>query len=572
MIIFKSIRWKNFLSTGNVFTELRLDDSPSTLIVGSNGAGKSTLLDAICFALFNKPFRKINKPQLINSINEKDCLVEVEFSVGSKEYLVRRGIKPSIFEVFLNGKMLNQEASAVDQQRALEQNILKLNYKSFTQVVILGSSTFVPFMQLPPAHRREVIEDLLDIKIFSTMNVLLKDRVKIIRDEIRDLDYKMEIAKEKVDMQQRFIADLKEQSAANNIQRQDNINSIKKEIELIRGLNVENLEMCEGLQTQIDECGNIEDEFNKLKIFESKFQDKSKKLKSDYKFFEQNEICPTCKQSITEELRTEKKSTIESSITELESATKDLKVKIHDITESLNKKKELFKNFQELQQQVTANNREIQWKQDSIQKIEEEIEKQNGGGANLIREQDKLKELAKEGVSIEKELSSTKHRRDNHEVVLSMLKDTGIKSQIIKKYLPVMNQLINRYLKELDFYVSFNLSENFEETIKSRYRDDFSYASFSEGEKMRIDLALLFTWRTIAKMKNSANTNLLILDEIFDSSLDTSGTEDFMKILRTFSDNTNVFVISHKPDVLQDKFNKILRIEKKQNFSVITEE
>lgn len=572
MIIFKSIRWKNFLSTGNVFTELRLDNSPSTLIVGSNGAGKSTLLDAICFALFNKPFRKINKPQLINSINEKDCLVEVEFSVGSKEYLVRRGIKPSIFEVHLNGQMLNQEASAVDQQRSLEQNILKLNFKSFTQVVILGSSTFVPFMQLPPAHRREVIEDLLDIKIFSTMNLLLKDRIKIIRDDIRDLDYKMEIAKEKVQLQQRFIADLKEQSAANNVQRQSSINSIRSEIELIQGINNENLELCDGIQKQIDECGNVEDEFDKLKIFESKFQDKSKKLKSDYKFFEENDTCPTCKQSITEELRVEKKTNIESSIEELESATKDLKIKIHDITESLNKKKEFLKNYQDLQQQISTNNREIQWKQDSIRKIEEEIEKQNGGGANLIREQEKLKELAKEGISIEKELSSTKHKRDNHEVVLSMLKDTGIKSQIIKRYLPVMNQLINRYLKELDFYVSFNLSENFEETIKSRYRDDFSYASFSEGEKMRIDLALLFTWRTIAKMKNSANTNLLILDEIFDSSLDTSGTEDFMKILRTFSDNTNVFVISHKPDVLQDKFASILRIEKKQNFSVITEE
>jgi len=572
MIHFKSIRWKNFLSTGNAFTELCLDCNHSTLIVGTNGAGKSTLLDAICFALFNKPFRKINKPQLVNSVNEKDCLVEVEFNVGSREYMVRRGIKPGIFEIYLNGQMLNQEASAVDQQKSLEQNILKLNYKSFTQVVILGSSTFVPFMQLPPAHRREVIEDLLDIKIFSTMNTILKDRVKILKETIREAEYRVEIAKEKVQLQQRFIADLKDQSAANNAQRQSNINTLNEEIVLISGLCKEDLEMCDSLQKSIDDLGNVDEEFSKLKIFESKFKDKYKKLNSDHKFFDTNDTCPTCKQSITDELRLSKKTSIQSQLKELDDATGNLQIKIDDITNTIEKKKELLTNWQNLQQQVSTNHREIQWKRDSIRKIEEEIENQNGGGANLKREQVKLKELAQDGMTIEKELSSKKQSRDNHDVISNLLKDTGIKAGIIKKYLPIMNQLINRYLKELDFYVSFELNENFEETIKSRFRDEFSYASFSEGEKMRIDLALLFTWRTIAKMKNSANTNLLILDEIFDSSLDSSGTDDFMKILKTFSENTNVFVISHKPDILQDKFERMLRVEKKQNFSFVSVE
>ena len=572
MIHFKTIRWKNFLSTGNAFTEMCLDCNHSTLIVGTNGAGKSTVLDAICFALFNKPFRKINKPQLVNAVNEKDCLVEIEFNIGSREYLIRRGIKPNVFEIHLNGNMLNQEASAAEQQKSLEQNILKLNYKSFTQVVILGSSTFVPFMQLTPNNRREVIEDLLDIKIFSTMNLILKDRIKVLKEQIRELDYKMEIAKEKVQMQQRFIQDLKDQSKQNNVQRQSEIGKLKEEIILVRDTNEETLFACTKIQTELEEYDNVEDEHNKLRIYESKFNDKFKKLRSDYQFFEKNDTCPTCKQSIDEELRTDKKSTITSSISELETASSELKDKLQKVKEDLQAKKELLAQLQELNSQMVSNNKEISWKEQSIEKLNEQIAKQEGGGANLKREQEKLKELAKEGMTIEKYMSTSKHDRDNHDVVVNMLKDTGIKANIIKKYLPVMNQLINRYLKELDFYVSFELDENFEETIKSRFRDEFSYASFSEGEKMRIDLALLFTWRTIAKMKNSANTNLLMLDEIFDSSLDSSGTDDFMKILKTFSEDTNVFVISHKPDVLQDKFERLLRVEKKQNFSTVIEE
>ena len=569
MILFKTVRWKNFLSTGNAFTEVRLDSSASTLIVGSNGAGKSTMLDAICFALFNKPFRKITKGQLVNAVNEKDTLVEIEFSIGSREYLVRRGIKPNLFEIYLNGTMLNQEASVQDQQKTLEQSVLKLNYKSFTQVVVLGSSTFVPFMQLTPPNRREVIEDLLDIRIFSTMNTLLKDRVKSLKDSIRDHEYKLDMAKERVEMQQRFITDLKEQSAANNAQRQGEITSLREEIVKVQEMVDADMKLCSELQGQVTQYATVDEELGKLRVFESKFQDKKKTFQRDLKFFKKNDTCPTCKQSITEEFRTSKEATITDSISELEKASVDLQAKIDDITTSVTAKQNLLESIQNLQQEIASNNREVRWKQDAIGKIEESIEKTNGGGANLKREQAKLKEIARDGIEVEKNLSSKKKDRDNHDVITNMLRDTGVKAGIIKRYLPIMNQLINRYLKELDFYVSFELNENFEETIKSRFRDEFSYASFSEGEKMRIDLALLFTWRTIAKMKNSANTNLLILDEIFDSSLDVSGTDDFMKILRAFSEDSNVFVISHKPDAMQDRFESVLVVEKKQNFSTI---
>lgn len=572
MIHFKKIRWKNFLSTGNAFSEIELDKSQTTLIVGSNGAGKSTMLDAICFALFNKPFRRINKPQLINAINEKDCVVEVEFNIGSKEYLVKRGMKPNLFEIYQNGKMMNQEASAVDQQKSLEQNILKLNYKSFTQVVILGSSTFVPFMQLPPAHRREVIEDLLDIKIFSAMNVLLKDKVRIIKESIRENESKIELVKEKVNIQQRFLSDLKEQSKKNTEEKEDKIKKIEEEIKFLDSWNVLKLEACQTLENDINEIGNVETELNQLKVFESKFADKNKKLNNDYKFFTDNDSCPTCKQSITEDFRNNTKSEIQNTLDELKTASSELQKKINDISESVTKKQNLVSEIRNLQQEISSNYKEIEWKKNQITDLETEISNQQLSNANIAREQKKIKEIISEGVQLETNLGKIKKDRDNHEVITSLLKDTGIKARIIKKYLPVMNQLINKFLKEMDFYVSFYLDENFEESIKSRMRDDFTYASFSEGEKMRIDLALLFTWRTIAKMKNSANTNLLILDEIFDSSLDTNGTDDFLKILKTFSDNTNVFVISHKPDVLQDKFHTLLRVEKQRNFSVIKEE
>lgn len=572
MIVFQTIRWKNFLSTGNSFTEIDLKSNPSTLIVGSNGAGKSTMLDAICFALFNKPFRKINKPQLVNAINEKDCVVEVEFKVGSTEWKIIRGQKPNLFEIHRNGVPLNQEASAKDQQTWLEQSVLKLNYKSFTQVVILGSSTFVPFMQLAPAHRREVIEDLLDIRIFSSMNTILKDRVRSLKDSIRDKDYQFELAKERVEIQQRFIADLKEQSHQSNVQRQSQITDLRTEIEYMTKNISSWSASIEELNEKVVPFDKCEEQLKELSTYRTRFTDKNKKLNSDHKFFDKNDSCPTCKQSITEELRTEKKETILSQLLELEKANTDLEAKISVINGQLIEKNAILKEIAVINQEITSKNKEISWKQSAIKKIEDSIEKTDGGGENVKREQDKLKQLINDGLEIEKDISDKKKELANHEVVVSLLKDTGIKSQIIKKYLPVMNQLINRYLKELDFYVSFELNENFEETIKSRYRDDFSYASFSEGEKMRIDLALLFTWRMIAKMKNSACTNLLCLDEIFDSSLDNAGTDDFIKILKSFADNSNVFVISHKPDILQDKFSRVLRVEKKLNFSTVIED
>ncbi len=570
MILFKSVRWKNFLSTGNAFSEIRLDASPATLIVGSNGAGKSTFLDAMCFALFNKPFRKITKGQLVNAVNERDLLVEIEFSIGSRDYMIRRGAKPNVFEIYLNGEMLNQEASAQEQQKHLEQSILRLNYTSFTQVVILGSSCFVPFMQLTPPNRREVIEDLLDIRIFSTMNTLLKEKVKGVKETLRECDYQYELVKQKVEMQQRFIADLKEQSSANNARRRKDIESLEDEISFLMTDVAEGLEVSASHDKSLDSYGNVEEELSQLRLYESRFNDKKKAFTKEFKFFDKNDSCPTCKSIITEDVRADKKAEITASIKEIDEAAIALQKKLKSISQQVSDKQIVLSDLMEVQQKISACNKEIQWKKKEIKKIEDKINSADTN--NLSREKEKLQELASVGMKVEKELSTNRKTRDNYDTVTNMLRDTGIKAGIIKKYLPVMNQLINRYLKELDFYVSFDLDENFEETIKSRFRDEFSYASFSEGEKMRIDLALLFTWRTIAKMKNSANTNLLILDEIFDSSLDVSGTDDFLKILHTVSDNTNVFVISHKTESLQDKFASTLVVEKKQNFSIITKE
>ena len=572
MIIFKSIRWKNFLSTGNVFSEIRLDASPATLIVGNNGAGKSTFLDAMCYALFNKPFRKISKGQLVNAVNEKDTMVELEFSMGSREYMVRRGMKPSLFEIYLNDVKLKEEASQLEQQKYLEQSILGLNYKSFTQVVVLGSSCFVPFMQLTPPNRREVIEDLLDIRIFSTMNGILKERCKGIRENIREVEYQFDLAKNKVETQQALIEHLKEQSNANTTRRKAEIKTVEKEIQDITIVVDKDLNLSKLYEESLVDYQNVDASLSQLRIYESRFKDKQKAFKKEYKFFESNEHCPTCQQTITEELRTNKKSGITDQLTQIEKATEQLRGELDDILVKISEKNDIVKELSRCQQAISESQREIQYRKRQIKAIEKKIDEATGSNSSLKKEKDKLKQLAKDGLTVEESLLAEKKVRDNYNTVTNMLRDTGIKSTIIKKYLPIMNQLINRYLKELDFYVSFELDENFMETIKSRFRDEFTYASFSEGEKMRIDLALLFTWRTIAKMKNSANTNLLILDEIFDSSLDTSGTDDFLKILHTVSDKTNVFVISHKTESLQDKFANTLHVEKKQNFSVITQE
>ena len=572
MILFKSVRWKNFLSTGNVFSEIRLDASPATLIVGANGAGKSTFLDAICFGLFNRPFRKITKSQLVNAVNEKDLLVEIEFSIGSRDYMIRRGFKPTLFEIYLDGQMLSQEAAINEQQKHLEQSILRLNYKSFTQVVVLGSSCFVPFMQLNPPTRREVIEDLLDIRIFSTMNGILKERIKGIKENIREVEYQFELAKNKVESQQALIEHLKEQSNANTARRKTEIKNIETEIRDITKSVDEDLKLSKSYEEKLEEYVSVDTDLSQLRIYESRFKDKQKAFKKEYKFFESNEHCPTCNQSITANLRSAKKTEITIQLGEIDKATVELKGKLDSILDKLSEKSNLTKELSRCQQAINESQREIQYRKRQIKAIEKKIDEATGSGSSLKQEKDKLKQLAKDGLNVEESLLAEKKIRDNYSTVTNMLRDTGIKSTIIKKYLPIMNQLINRYLKELDFYVSFELDENFMETIKSRFRDEFSYASFSEGEKMRIDLALLFTWRTIAKMKNSANTNLLILDEIFDSSLDTSGTDDFLKILHTVSDKTNVFVISHKTESLQDKFASTLRVEKKQNFSVISKE
>ena len=570
MILFKTVRWKNFLSTGNVFSEIQLDASPATLIVGANGAGKSTFLDAMCYALFDKPFRKITKGQLVNAVNEKDLLVELEFAIGSREYMVRRGRKPNVFEIYLNGEKTKEEASTLEQQKYLEQSILGLNYKSFTQVVVLGSSCFVPFMQLNLPNRREVIEDLLDIRIFSTMNTILKDRVKGVKENIRECEYQYDLAKEKVQLQQKFIASLEEQSSANTSRRKNEISTIETEIDSIMTTVSNSLDLSASYEKDLESYGDVETELSELKVYKSRFKDKKKAFDKEYKFFENHDSCPTCEQAITSKLRTAKKVEITTQLTELETATEKLKSNLDAILQKVNDKQVIMNDLREVQQKINSYNKEIQWKKKEIKKIEEKIS--TGGSLNLKEEKKKLKDLASDGLKVEESLLDGKKVRGDYDVITNMLRDTGIKAGIIKKYLPVMNQLINRYLKELDFYVSFDLNENFEETIKSRFRDEFTYASFSEGEKMRIDLALLFTWRTIAKMKNSANTNLLILDEIFDSSLDTSGTDDFLKILHTVSDNTNVFVISHKTESLQDKFASTLRVEKKQNFSVISRE
>ena len=570
MIIFKKVRWKNFLSTGNQFTEIELDRSPTTLIIGENGAGKSTILDALCFGLFNKPFRNIAKKQLVNSVNNGSSVVEVEFSVGTKEVKVVRGIKPNSFEVYVNGNMINQDANARDYQKHLEQQIMGLNYRSFTQVVILGSSTFVPFMQLPTKARREVVEDILDIKIFSLMNFLLKNKTKELNEETRNVQYEHDLTKEKINLQEKFIKEVvnnKSEIIAENQQKVfDNNFTINSRKEDIVGLEQEK----DKLSYDAEEQARLEQKINKLSKTEAALQNRKDNHDRQIQFFKDNDECPTCEQSITDAT---KQTQIESRGT-----------KVGEITEGLRQLEEL-ENAEKSKLDVIISNLEaIRHHDVEIAKIRASIKEMESFNEKLkkdietyekgqVSDDDKEKLLKLKGKLEHVEEQKSKLTEDKFyiDVARNLLQDTGIKTKIIKQYLPIMNKLVNTYLSSMDFFVNFNIDENFNETIKSRFRDEFSYASFSEGEKMRIDLALLFTWRAIAKMKNSTNTNLLILDEIFDSSLDGTGTDDFLKILNTFHDQ-NVFVISHKQDMLFDKFRSVVKFEKVKNFSRISKD
>lgn len=570
MILFKRVSYKNFLASGNTPIVINLDNSDTTLIVGQNGAGKSTIIEAIVFALFNKSFRKVNKNQLINSINEKDCLVEVEFSIGPTDWKIRRGIKPGIFEIYKNDKLLDQSSSASDQQKWFEQSVIKLNYKSFTQIVVLGSSTFVPFMQLPAASRREIIEDLLDIRIFSTMNVVLKDRMKTTTENLKSFENEIVFLKEKAEMQQSHIKTIEKTTKKTIEQKQLKISQLTNEVNYIEN----ELEDMKNIISQKNE------DLSKFKGLDKKIKQLEKEVtthlnliartEKEQDFFKITDKCPTCTQLLSAELKEKQISESTKIIDEAKSVIKKFKTNLDKANVLLKKQSTINKDITNLNLQMTSDLGEIRTRNQLIEDIKTEINDIKNDTYNIDAEKEKLQSIASQGIAAQKNITGLKSEKRNYDLVFSLLKDTGIKSMIIRKYLPVMNQLINKYLQDLDFYVNFSLDEEFNETIKSRYRDDFTYSSFSEGEKMRIDLALMFTWRSIAKMKNSANTNLLILDEVFDSSLDVAGTEDFLRIIRSVNKDTNIFVISHKGDILLDKFDKVLKFEKSKNFSKVS--
>ena len=563
MIIFRYVRWRNFLSTGNNFIEIQLDRNPTTLVIGENGAGKSTVLDALCFGLFGKPFRSINKPQLVNSVNNVNCVVEVEFEIGTKKIKVVRGIKPNIFEIYINGKMYNQDANQRDYQKYLEQQILKLNWRSFTQVVILGSSTFVPFMQLKAHHRREVVEEILDIQIFSLMNMLLKQKLKGISEDTRNAEYQYDLTEEKISLQEKYIDEVKQNK--DKIIEEKNVLIAGNEEEVFKkkadiDFHTKNNEE---LLLVIKDRTKVDSDYAKLKDIRSTLTEKKNNNSRMVKFFKDNNDCPACEQPLRNASKMVKYKQKEvdrfaNALEELEQALKVSLLRQGEIGKIVDK-------IRENEFSVATENSSVTQLEKFNATLRAEIEELLS--SDVVKSDfDKLKELKKNIGLFEERKTKLKEEVIYCEAVRSMLQDTGIKTKIIKQYLPIMNKLINTYLAAMEFYISFTLDENFNETIKSRYRDEFTYDSFSEGEKMRIDLALLFTWRAIAKMKNSTNTNVLMLDEIFDSSLDSSGTDEFLKILNTLGEE-NVFVISHKQDVLVDKFKSTIKFEKIKNFS-----
>lgn len=570
MIHFTKLRWKNFLSTGNTFTEIHLDRSPSTLIVGHNGAGKSTMLDALSFALFGKPHRDIKKLQLVNSINNRDALVEVEFTISNVEFKVVRGIKPNKFEIWQNGKMVDQSSTSRDYQKFLEQNILKLNHKSFHQVVVLGSSSFIPFMQLPTYHRREVIEDLLDIQIFGKMNQILKEQSQRLKEDVKDNKYQVELVKDKIGLQKDYIREIAD---INDGQISDKRKSIEESQSTITGIQESNAalslsieESSNGLKENIS---NAQSKKQSLLKYKAQFEQQIKSVVKDAKFYENNEQCPTCEQDIAEELRQDKLETAHEKARELNKAVIDASSQSAAVETDLLELDSISEKVREDTSELTLNNKEISRLQKQITALEKDITKLTSKEGDLGEANSKLTQLSEERDSLTERKLELSEQKTYQEAVGEMLKDSGIKTKVIKQYLPVMNKLINHYLQVMDFYVSFNLDESFTETIKSRFRDSFNYASFSEGEKQRIDLALLFTWRQIARMKNSASSNLLILDETFDSSLDNDGIENLLKILETLEEGTNTFIISHKGDVLDGKFRSKIEFTKERNFSKI---
>ena len=568
MIKFKKIKWKNFLSTGDQWTEINFQKSNTTLIIGSNGAGKSTVLDALTFVLFNKPFRKITKSQLVNTVNEKDCRIEIQFSVGTREYRVVRGIKPSIFEIWVGDNMLNQSAAANDQQKYLESNILKLNYKSFTQIVVLGSSSFIPFMQLSAPNRREVIEDLLDIRIFSAMNSVVKDKLRHLRDDIKILELRKENLTDKVSMQKKFIEEIEsrgKQDIKEKVEKKDKFGS---EIITLTTQNESLNDSVSGLNQKQEKVTGASKTLLKLNNLKGKMSNKVSTLTKEHKFFTDNVTCPTCTQNIEESFRLNRIAEVETKAKELQDGYKELQFKIKSEQERELQFNTLSKEITKLNNDISQNNTKISGFQRQISDLESEIQTLTDQLANRNTEHEKLTELREQLNTTFDELVEKKEELSYKDYVYNLLKDGGVKTKIIKKYLPLINKQVNRYLQMMDFYINFKLNEEFSETVESPIHEDFSYASFSEGEKMRIDLALLFTWREVAAYKNSTNTNLLIMDEVFDSSLDGTGTDEFLKIIRFVIKDANIFVISHKESLLE-KFESVIQFEKLKGFSRI---
>ena len=568
MILFKSLKWKNFLSTGNSWTSIDFNTHKTTLVVGHNGAGKSTVLDALAFALFGKAHRNISKPQLVNTINNKNCLVEVEFNVSGSELKIVRGIKPNIFEIWKDGTMMNQSSHSKEYQKILEQNILKLNHKSFHQIVVLGSSSFIPFMQLPAQHRRDVIEDLLDINVFSKMNQLLKEKNGLLKDQLKDVDYSLELSKEKIDLQSKYI---KEVEALSNDQIEEKENQIFLAEDSINLLHHENSviseeieKLSEGLEESLKKSHNKK---QALLQYKAEFNQKISTLVKDSKFYEENDTCPTCSQDISGDLRSEKLSTAKSKASEIQKALDDVSQQSAIVESDIERLNACSNEIREKTSLISSHNREIVRLQGQITSLSAAISNIRGNDGDVAKSKLDLENLKNQKADLFENKLYISESLNYNTVILEMLKDTGIKTKIVKEYLPVINKLVNQYLQILDFYVSFHLDEAFSETIRSRHRDNFSYDSFSEGEKQRIDLALLFTWRQIAKMKNSVSTNLLVLDETFDSSLDYEGVDNLMKIIHTLDDDTDVFVISHKGDILEGKFQNKLEFFKEKNFS-----